>query len=145
MSTDIKAMTSLATRLEQAGPESQAELLREAYEAIFGFSPKHDEWYGIEPEQRAQGRYFTAMLDCGAYLSAAEMLVTDGAHFGCGFDAPRNGNRTYSWGWVRLAGCQSYFTSPRQDGFKRLEPTPYAPALALAAACVRAAIAGKES
>lgn len=59
---DIEA---LAARLEQAGPESQAELLREVGDFL------------LQGNWTVHGS-FNHMLDCGAYLSAAEMLVPEG-------------------------------------------------------------------
>lgn len=120
MTTDTEA---LATRIEQAGPESQAELLGDAFDAIH--AEEGDDWSAAT--QTDYGR-FTAMLDCGAYLSAAEMFVPDGYDWIVGHT--NNGLTIYA----EVGGTGGDFT--------RFASTP---ALALAAACLRAAIAGKES
>lgn len=126
--TDIAA---LVDRLEQAGPESQAELLKEAWLIIHhgGYEPE-GEWDGCRKCDR-----FTAMLDCGAYVSAAEMLV----------------DREGDWPQVTYMGPNPNNRNQRhrielwpKGGNKPHKRHANTWALALAAACLRAAIAGKE-
>lgn len=65
-------MTDLATRIEQAQPGQERELLEALYAQIHGKTPRMNRG-GRNPENG-----FVAKLDAEAWLSAVEMLVPDG-------------------------------------------------------------------
>lgn len=71
----------LSARLANCPPGQERELLEELYHIVSG----HPLANGIvsEPDThvRKQAQIFAARLDCGAYLSAVEMLVPEGAFF----------------------------------------------------------------
>lgn len=60
---------TLSTEIAAARPEEQREVLERLWRAW---------WQACGPCKMGTHAIFTAMLDCGAYLSAAEMLMPDG-------------------------------------------------------------------
>ena len=109
----------LAERIEQAGPDDQRELLELAWRKLRG-----DEYVrtGINLFY-----VFQELLDVEAYLSAAEMLVPDGLVFSVMTDFDRPG-KARVWGSVL----------PGQVLDRGWSAEASTPALALAAACLRA-------
>lgn len=127
--TPETGLENLATRLEQAEHESQAELLREAFEALHPWGePVHSPYFGesrTRPLAALRKKVsFTAMLDIGAYLSAAEILVRS-----------EHGFRVEHFGEGKACAC--VWPRARRPA---LCPEATTAALALAAACVRAAL-----
>ena len=69
---------SCACHLPENTPMTdEPEALEEAFKQIFGMGPYRLKDRGDEAQERIAYR-FIAMLDCGAYLSAAEMLAPEG-------------------------------------------------------------------
>lgn len=112
----------LIPRIEQATAEQVRELLEEAFEAVHGWTKRQYPKTSIVRYNPLWIR-FRKMLDAEAWTSAAELLVPEG--WGC-FDvdatAPECG---IDW---RLHG-------PNREAVMGTDSTP---ALALAAACLRA-------
>lgn len=116
--------TDLITRIEQAGEDEQRKMLIATYAAIFGQEPANDQWYSNDIDAKHRGAWFLRKLDAQAYLSAAEMLVPDGARFEfVGMEDGRGAARIL---W------------PGEATLPKLEPLCATPALALAAACLKA-------
>lgn len=122
---------TLTSRIETAGPEQQRESMEEAWEAL---NPIPD---GRHPVSKA-GEYarrwfsFTAMLDAQAYESAAMLLVPEG----CGVYL----NRYWSGSHVGpVWSAELVFGGIPSDPRRVFDCFDAAtPALALAAACIRA-------
>lgn len=123
----------LAERMERAGPDDQRELFVEAWNAVQfrHVLPAWDIYHGksvalAEGSEQRWGAY-RKMLDAKAYLSAAEMLVPDGLVFSAmtDFDLP---GKARVWGSVL----------PGQVLDRGWSAEASTPALALAAACLRA-------
>lgn len=143
----MTTLSELADRLEQAGPEDQAGLLREVFVAVFPkpesylqacSRPNETDEYLLSLAERIKDRVtmwhrFVAMLDCGAYLSAAKMLMPAGMTFYVDTGTSIGVSDCHACVWnvenrLQQGGCKSAST----DSY------------ALAAACCRA-VAGKET
>lgn len=105
---------TLIPRIEQATAEQVRELLEEAWNTI---APGRGVSWAL-----ANARRFTVMLDAEAWTSAAEMLVPE----------------THFWSICMKGGATGFSAccQARGDALERSDAAT--PALALAAACLRA-------
>jgi len=121
---------TLSSRMEQASPEQQRELLEEAAKAI-------------HPEPWLWAR-FLKFLDCGAYESAALMLVPEGAQLAiytdwaltAGYPKNPDGSVTITDDMPRGVWVRSYGWGE----FENIDGEARTMALALAAFAIRAAL-----
>ena len=124
-------MTDLATRIEQAGPKQQREMLKEAWIRIHhgdgAADTPHNTEFLDDPECRRCDAFWS-LLNIGtdeAFTGAALMLVEGGHSYELTkIETPPTGAEMFIWNMNELG-----------EGDRGEAVTP---ALAIAAACVRA-------
>ena len=118
----------LAAWAERAKPEEQRAVLEAAYNLRYGGLPAdiqylHASRIAFNQDAADHAEHFTVMLDAEAYESAALMLVPDGAAWKMQTD-------------FGLPGRASIYSASKDNFYTTDASTP---ALALIAACARAA------